>query len=53
MRIYIQSVDYELWRIIVSGPKTSTIKVEGNDVRKPKSTWDKNDLKCYNPMLRL
>ena len=28
MRIYIQSVDYELWRIIVSGPKTPTTKIE-------------------------
>ena len=37
MRIYIQSVDYELWRIIVSGPRTPTTKVENADVSKPES----------------
>ena len=31
MRIYIQSVDYELWRIIVRGPRTPTTKVENKD----------------------
>ena len=45
IRIYIQSVDYELWRIIVSCPKPPTIKVEGKDVPKPEPTWDENDLK--------
>ena len=45
MRIYVQSVDYELWRIIVKGPKTPTIKIEGKDEPKPESTWDENDLK--------
>ena len=45
MRIYIQSVDYELWRIIVSGPKTPTLKVEEVDVFKPESEWIENDLK--------
>ena len=45
MRIYIQSVDYELWRIIVSGPKIPTIKVEKKDKTKPESSWDENDLK--------
>ena len=28
MRIYIQSVNYELWRIIVKAPKTPTKRVE-------------------------
>ena len=45
MRIYIQSIDYELWRIIVSGPKTPTIKVEGKDEPNLESTWDENGLK--------
>ena len=45
MRIYIQSVDYKLWRIIVSGLKIPTTKVKGKDKPKPKSTWNKNDLK--------
>ena len=43
MRIYIQFVYYELWRIIVSGPKTPTIKVKGKDELKPKFTWDENN----------
>ena len=53
MRIYVQSVDYDLWRIIVNGPKTPTIKIEGVDTPKPESTWDKNDLKMLQRTLRL
>ena len=45
MRIYIQSVDYELQRIIINGPKISTTKIEKKDEPKLESTWDKNDLK--------
>ena len=45
MKIYIQSVDYELWRIIVSGPKIPTIKIKEKDVPKPESDWDEIDLK--------
>ena len=45
MRIYVQSVDYELQRIIVSGPKIPTIKVEGKDEPKSESTWNEKDLK--------
>ena len=37
MRIYIQSVDYELWRIILSGHKTLTIKFEEVNIPKPES----------------
>ena len=42
MRIYIQSVDYEIWRIIVSGPITATTKVENKDVPKPESDQNEN-----------
>ena len=38
MRIYIQSIDYELWRIIIGVPRTPTIKVEEKDESKPEST---------------
>ena len=40
MRIYVQSIDYDLWRIIVNGPKTLTIKIEERDVPKPEFDWD-------------
>ena len=45
MRIYVQSVDYELWRIIVKGLKTPTKKVEEINVPKPESEWNEDDLK--------
>ena len=45
MRIYVQSVDYELWRIIVNRSKIPIIRVEGKDEFKSESTWDENDLK--------
>ena len=45
MRIYIQSVDYELWRIIVKGPKTLTKRVGEVNVSKPEPKWNENDLK--------
>ena len=45
IKIYVQSVYYELWRIISSSHKTLTTKVEGKYVPKPEFTWDKIDLK--------
>ena len=45
MRIYIQSVDYELWRIIVKCPKILTKRVEEVKVPKIKSEWTDDDLK--------
>ena len=45
LRIYVQFVYYELWRIIVSSPKILIIKVEEKDEPKLKYTWDENDLK--------
>ena len=45
MRIYVQFVDYELWRIIVKGLKTPTKKVEEINVPKPESEWNEDDLK--------
>ena len=45
MRIYIQSIDYELWRIIVSGLNTQTIKVKEKNEPKPEYSWNENNLK--------
>ena len=45
MKIYIQSVDYKYWRIIVNGLKIPTKKIERKDAPKPESDWDEIDLK--------
>ena len=45
MRIYIQSIDYELWRIIIKGPKTLTKKVEEINVPNPELEWNEDNLK--------
>ena len=45
MRIYIQSVDFELWRIVANGPFTISKTVEGTSKSKPEEEWDAQDLK--------
>ena len=45
MRIYIQSVDYELWRIVLNGHRLPTKRVERVDVPKPEAEWDEDDVK--------
>src|SRR5215468_5089086 len=45
MRIYIQSVDYELWRVVVNGPFTISKTIEGTSKSKPEEEWDAQDLK--------
>ena len=45
MRIYIQSIDYELWRIIVKSSKISTKRVEEVNIPTPESEWNEDDLK--------
>ena len=45
MRIYIQSVDYELWRIFVNGPRMPTKTIERVEILKFENEWDENDLK--------
>ena len=45
MRIYIQAVDYELWRVISNGPKFPRDK-EG--MLKDEKEWDSADLKLMS-----
>ncbi|GAV75794.1 hypothetical protein CFOL_v3_19270, partial [Cephalotus follicularis] len=44
MPIFIQSLDYNLWDLIVDGPNLPTITLEnGNVIPKPRNTYDDND----------
>lgn len=45
MKIYVQSVDYELWRIIMNGPKIPTKRINTVEVAKSESEWNDDDLK--------
>ena len=45
MRIYIQVLDYQLWRVVIKGPHTPIIKVDDNDVPKSEKNWDELDIK--------
>ncbi|GAV78599.1 UBN2 domain-containing protein [Cephalotus follicularis] len=44
MTIFIQSLNYNLWDLIVDGPNLPTITLEnGNVIPKPRNTYDDND----------
>ncbi|GAV77203.1 UBN2 domain-containing protein, partial [Cephalotus follicularis] len=46
MTIFIQSLDYNLWDLIVDGPNLPTITLENGDVvSKPRNLYDDNDRK--------
>ncbi|GAV57403.1 zf-CCHC domain-containing protein/DUF4219 domain-containing protein/UBN2 domain-containing protein, partial [Cephalotus follicularis] len=46
MTIFIQSLDYNLWDLIVDGPNLPTVTLEnGNVIPKPRNTYDDNDRK--------
>ncbi|GAV77201.1 UBN2 domain-containing protein, partial [Cephalotus follicularis] len=46
MAIFIQSLDYNLWDLIVDGPNLPTIILENGDVvSKPRNLYDDNDRK--------
>ena len=42
MRIFIQAQDYDMWNVIMMGPHTSTIIVDGISIFKPKKNWDEH-----------
>ena len=44
MKIYIQAVNYHLWRVIVNGPQIPLVRVNGMDIPKPEEDWDDNDM---------
>ena len=43
MKIYIQAIDFQLWRVITKGPQISTKRVDGINSPKDEEEWD--DLK--------
>ncbi|GAV86660.1 zf-CCHC domain-containing protein/DUF4219 domain-containing protein/UBN2 domain-containing protein [Cephalotus follicularis] len=46
MTIFIQSLDYNLWDLIVDGPNLPTVTLENRDVvPKPRNLYDDNDRK--------
>ena len=45
MHIYIQALDYQLWKVIINGSHTPTINVDGIHCSKPKVDWDVHDMK--------
>ena len=45
MHIFIQAIYYDLWGVIVNGPLTSTILVDGVASSKPKKGWNDLDKK--------
>ncbi|GAV74029.1 DUF4219 domain-containing protein/UBN2 domain-containing protein [Cephalotus follicularis] len=45
MTIFLQSLDYQLWNIIVNGPRVPTRVVEGVESIKPKNEYNDNDFR--------
>ena len=45
IRIYIQSIDYNIWKTIVKGPHVPTIMVNGVATPKLEEDWDEQDVK--------
>ncbi|GAV92859.1 UBN2 domain-containing protein, partial [Cephalotus follicularis] len=45
MTIFLQSLDYQLWHIIVNGPRMPTRTIEGVVSPKPKNKYNDNDFR--------
>ncbi|GAV59909.1 UBN2 domain-containing protein, partial [Cephalotus follicularis] len=45
MTIFLQSLDYQLWHIIVNGPRIPTRTIEGVVSPKPKNEYNDNDFR--------
>ena len=45
MKIYIQAVDFQLWKIIWKGAHTPTKNVDGVDIPKPEEEWEDQEMK--------
>jgi len=45
MKIYIQAIDFQLWKVILKGPHAPMIKIDGVDVPKLEEEWDEYDMK--------
>ena len=45
IKIYIQAVNYHLWRVILKGPQILLIRVNSIDIPKAEENWDDNDIR--------
>ena len=45
MKIFIQTLDYDMWSIIVNGPHTLTKIIDGVESTKSEREWDEVDKK--------
>ncbi|GAV67053.1 hypothetical protein CFOL_v3_10562 [Cephalotus follicularis] len=45
MTIFLQSLDYQLWHIIVNGPRMPTITIDGVVSPKPENEYNDNDFR--------
>ena len=45
MRIYIQTIVYHLWKVILKGSQILLVKVNSIDVPKLEEDWDDNDMR--------
>ena len=48
MKIYLSSVDYDVWDIIEMGYRSPTVIVSGVEIPKSKDRWDANDKKSFS-----
>ena len=45
MHIYIQSISYYLWKVIIKGPHIPSIMVDSIPIPKLEDDWDENDMR--------
>ena len=45
MRIFIQTLDYDMWSVIVNGPHTPTKLIDRVSLPKSEGEWDELDKK--------
>ena len=45
MKIYIQAIDFHMWKVILKGPQILTIRIDGIDVPKLEEDWNDNDMR--------
>jgi len=45
IRIYVHSIDYNLWKVVGKGPHIPSIVVNGIFIPKLEEDWDENDIK--------
>ena len=48
MKIYLSSVDYDVWDIVETGYKPPVTIINDIEIPKPKDKWDANDKKLFS-----